>query len=247
MLASQKQMVPPPTRQQIHPEGLPRLKNCSWYSLERSSGSWYNRGITTKCSTSSRLRHLRQEMGWCKEISISRFLRSNFSFTVFFWWSLIVDHSFGSPQNLQTKMDWGYDSFTTSWNRLPLLAARARHEQLSALPLLQNIEVFLESLADVPLAGVARVTKTPQQRPLSQLHDRFNVWIDTALSNLQWKSILYNIYIYNALVLFWLRLGTPSQQICLFFSTWWYSQRLVKVKWLCPVGGRIVKPRSGRW
>ena len=151
MLASYKQIVPPPTQQQILIlSGLPRLKNCSWYSLERSSGSWYKRGITTKCSTSSHLRHLRQEMGWCKEISISRFLRSSFSFTVFLWWGLIFARSFGSvicvilvtseffPHNLQPKVDWGYDSFTTSWNRLPLLAARARHEQLSALPLLQK-------------------------------------------------------------------------------------------------------------
>jgi len=43
----------------------------------------------------------------------------------------------------------------------------------------------LESLADLPVAGSANVTKTPlPQRPLSQLHDRFNVWIDTALSSL---------------------------------------------------------------
>jgi len=34
----------------------------------------------------------------------------------------------------------GYDSFNTGWNRLPLLAARARHERLSSLPLLQGLE-----------------------------------------------------------------------------------------------------------
>ena len=107
MLASYKKIVPPPTQQQILTlSGLPRLKNCSWYSLERSSGSWYNRGITTKCSTSGHLRHLRQEMGWCKEISISRFLRSSFSFTVFLCRGLIFARSCGSvivlflsPQN----------------------------------------------------------------------------------------------------------------------------------------------------
>lgn len=69
----------------------------------------------------------------------------------------------------------GYDSFNTGWNRLPLLAARARHERLSSLPLLQGLEGFLDSLADV--------SARPQrhQRPLSLLHDRFSAWIDNAL------------------------------------------------------------------
>ncbi len=139
MLASQKQMVPPPTRQQIHPEGLPRLKNCSWYSLERSSRSWYNRGITTKCSTSSRLRHLRKEMGWCKEISISRFLRSSFSFTVFFWWALLVDHFFGSahilvlsPQNCSPK------TFSPKWIKAMIPSPQAG----IAFPFLPRVHVM---------------------------------------------------------------------------------------------------------
>ena len=53
----------------------------------------------------------------------------------------------------------GYDSFTATWNRLPLLAARARHERLSSLPLLQGLERFLDEQAT-------------EERPLSPLNDR---------------------------------------------------------------------------
>ncbi|CAJ1453424.1 unnamed protein product, partial [Effrenium voratum] len=63
----------------------------------------------------------------------------------------------------------GYDAFSGAWNRLPLLAQRARHERLSALPLLQGLEQFLETPEE-----------TQKGAALSLQHDRFSAWVDHA-------------------------------------------------------------------
>ncbi|CAE8658406.1 unnamed protein product, partial [Polarella glacialis] len=68
----------------------------------------------------------------------------------------------------------GYDAFGALWPRLPLLAARARHEALSSLPLLRGLEVFVEAPEMTPATS----------RPLSLLHDRFSAWVDAALAKI---------------------------------------------------------------
>eukprot|EP00930_Biecheleria_cincta_P034831 TRINITY_DN24017_c0_g1_i1.p1 TRINITY_DN24017_c0_g1~~TRINITY_DN24017_c0_g1_i1.p1 ORF type:complete len:2972 (-),score=592.94 TRINITY_DN24017_c0_g1_i1:290-8146(-) len=68
----------------------------------------------------------------------------------------------------------GYDAFAAAWNQLPLLAARARHEALSALPLLRGLEAF----AECPERAA------PPTRPLSPQHDRFAAWVDSALAKI---------------------------------------------------------------
>ena len=72
----------------------------------------------------------------------------------------------------------GYDAFQSAWARLPLLAQRARHERLSALPLLQTLEDFLDT------------QQAPKARPLSALHDRFSAWVDAALGQISMARLL---------------------------------------------------------
>lgn len=77
----------------------------------------------------------------------------------------------------------GYDSFAMTWNRLPLLAASARHERLSALPLLQSLEAFLDAPTEVS-AGSATACSATSRCGLSVLHDRFTAWTDHLLLQL---------------------------------------------------------------
>ena len=94
--------------------------------------------------------------------------------------ALLVIHAMSSKRwdDARRLIYQGYDAFQTSWARLPLLAQRARHEHLSALPLLQQLEGFLET------------QQAPSARPLSVRHDRFSAWIDAAMGQIAMARLL---------------------------------------------------------
>eukprot|EP00928_Gymnodinium_smaydae_P097269 TRINITY_DN8767_c0_g1_i1.p1 TRINITY_DN8767_c0_g1~~TRINITY_DN8767_c0_g1_i1.p1 ORF type:complete len:2587 (-),score=526.56 TRINITY_DN8767_c0_g1_i1:159-7616(-) len=85
---------------------------------------------------------------------------------------LLAAHASTSPRHVDDAkrlLLQGYDGFVASWHRIPLLASSARHQQLSSLPLLHNIEKFID-------------TQRIERRRLSREFDAFNVCEDSMLS-----------------------------------------------------------------